>query len=1192
MKQLKIRLVKYIILILFMINFSLLSNVEPVMAVEAEEEDNFTTMPNYRWHNETETSATVDEHLEQDLYVIDSVNNETTGSLDFAKSRSLNSRDFYFESRFQMDIGGSQVEYFKDVLGNPCDFDEGDIIFIDIATHATSELLDGFVQITGDDTSPWMSWGYYDFIPDLSVAVYHTVEYRVHVDRSGLSTYFKFYHDGGKVTYGAVDLDEGWNIVEWDIRDYYSTIDSFSYLYILGDDDLVAVATFDYVRLYGNLDYATHVEDEIEDTWDWEDSKEYWYDVEDNVSDFDDGSMEVWVGIDDTEVNWASGGVLYVWPWPSASGWLNITSTGNSIAAATYRHFAGEFVVDFDALENITDIYFYDSADNEIFHWDTVIEEQELVYGEFNGDWSGTETELTICMKMSDTLLNYVEINMTYLYDTELGDIEGTTGLTRQYVNPEGYLIGNMAASSYVIYSIPCSDADIIDNFDYIIVKGRAHTNTINIKAKFVFHDYSSSGEFPLTRYFDVSVWNTEFWDVSEWSNYKDAGKNVKSIQLVLRDDSGNFEGDEFIDIDYILFLGHWSETDGFKYSLLTEDHEEGMSFQFTNPNGITGQYNMNIDMFDSVGVALSYDYQFNYTENDGWLYLDVEWHLDKKKIKILFEYENRTIIVKTRSIYELFGPTSRERLILLEKGFPRLCMNNTIGSLAKSMFVIDYIDADWRLLDWQEPLGTYTPINVNYHAAQTQDDRNNFDSINPYGCSLYNRSVTEKSHYYQLSITRFDGIAFEVAIETLGLDAPDVYDYAMFVASLWNIQPNGTKIPALELELHIHGGAGGNNGKFRLFNGTEIVDMVFQQTFFPTNNIKAKISMFMSNSDLIVLQSESVGSGSTARRTIEREGNWTSEWVLNFMYVVKTSLDGATDDIINIGITGFEIARKDWIRDIVVAVLSPLIGIFMLVLTPFILLFNGLMLILIKSFSMLLDGIVSGLGSLLGVLGTTISLAIGGIAAAIWDLIGSVLGTINSTLAGLVGTLFEALWLLSSELSTLLEIIILILIVSLTIFLEDLFIQLSLFMDFFVNDFLIPIFAAIIASLGLTELFDFIGTWLEGIVSIIVPLIQLMFALWGYIWAAAAFWMVPARFQAAAMVIFFIIVTWIYYPVVNMFIDFATGNMDFDRTTGYFETILSHTGSVIGFSYTILTFMVDIFIKLINVIANFIPFT
>lgn len=112
----------FIILLLPILSFN---PIQLVVADETEETDGFTQMPNYRWNNQTITDANIQEQLNGDYYDVLNSNNDS-GSQDFAKSRSLNSRDLYFNSRFMTETGGDQLEFFGDQIGDRADFYEGD----------------------------------------------------------------------------------------------------------------------------------------------------------------------------------------------------------------------------------------------------------------------------------------------------------------------------------------------------------------------------------------------------------------------------------------------------------------------------------------------------------------------------------------------------------------------------------------------------------------------------------------------------------------------------------------------------------------------------------------------------------------------------------------------------------------------------------------------------------------------------------------------------------------------------------------------------------------------------------------------------------------------------------------------------------------------------------------------------------
>lgn len=996
----------FLILVLCLSFITPLFLITPVLAAEEEEEDNFTTMPNYRWENQSTTDSAVQEQLIGDNYEIYNANNQTSGTQKFEKSRQLISRDFYYESRFALDVGGNETEYFRDIVGDPCDFTEGDQEgWRSYGDTTDFNVVDGILSYETIDKWDGIQW---DFRGDESEGIHSNFEIKVKASRS-VQVYFFTRYDGSGTAMNVFTIGTSWDIYSSDIID---SIFDWAYFNTLSSETETCIFYVDFIELNGDLDYATHVEGEIGDTWDWEDSNEYFYDEESNISDFNDGTTEGWYNRS------------YNFDMTNYNGWLNVTaeevaSTGaiqrnGTYDADTYKYFA----VELSMISGSIDFWrFLDVGWNILIQGDDNIVEGTtvLLSGVFDADWSGTETALIFYYDwVSNAIGNEFHLNFTFLYDQALGDLEGWSrvggaDLRYDFVNPEGYIsVHPDSTYSYMYYSETGLNIDS-ELFTTIKVRIKANENGL----RFGIRDSSNL----LSSYYGLTTTFVEYtFDISidsDWSGVE------TGIGIVLSELSGegNFEGDERFDINYVLLTGHWSDSDGFKFSLLNADDEEGMSFKFTRPNHTVNEYNLSIDMYDSVGVALDYTYSFNYDMDvDGWLRLRAGWNLDKRIVKMLFEYDNGTDILKVGRITDLFGSyIGITNLLLLQDGFPSLCINNSMGALARSYVVINYIDADWSILDWREPVGTWTfKSGVTY----TQNLDTDFTSVSPYGVEAFYKSVSDKNKFYVLTVDRFDGLSFDFDMKQEDIDQGDRIESSIAV---YNVHKNGTLERLLLIIDYLYGEFEAPSGHtFYAYIGPDD-DTDFYKGYASIDQVKGSISIYYESRSKVIMQfqiegyleDDNIHSDSGSFTAIPcGEEQFTKEMVVVFGYRVETDNSGAGDDIVSFRIGGFDLVRKDIIGSIVGAIIGPIIGLIAWLFSPFILLFQMLTSGIGKAFK----DLFSNLEPLFGILGGVFGTVIGGLEEGlglIIDGLGAAIGGFLTTLEEGLVLAFEGLWVL-----------------------------------------------------------------------------------------------------------------------------------------------------------------------------------
>ena len=958
-----------------------------MLAAEEEEEDNFTTMPNYRWENESTTDSAVSEQLIGDNYEVYNYNNETSGTQKFEKSRELNSRDFYFESRFALDIGGNQTEYFRDAIGDACDFEEGDQDGWVALMTPTITVSDGIMKIIIDEAYEGARF----VLPkSRSIEIFEKVRIRIKCSEEGRTLLFGLRKDD-QITYlnEYFTLTKNWKTHEAIKAAFDGTPDEdyTDIRFQITSGSFPLTLYVDFVEIIEDLDYATHIESEVEDTWDWEDSDEYWYTEEENVSDFNDGSTEGWDnwGVD-TDVS-------------NDDGWLEIRAnmvadrlevnvSSLSIDASVYRYLTMEA----HCINGMVDtINVFDSDLNPVGVDTTNIADGEYYLYNLDlgadADWTGTETGLGLYFYFtSSSADNELELNMTYLYDMALGDVEGFSGSEREYVNPEGYYQGTCAAGDYEGIYTPSSL--VIDTDLFTILKIRTRTDDPNLTMKVRrADDWTFVG--------DLKSYSGTSWVEFEWvlSDDSDWIGTCTKLELHVDEDDGTLDGNELVIIDYVLLTGHWSESDGFKYSLLNADDEEGMSFQFTGNSD--NSYNLTIDMYDSVGVALDYTYNFDYAfDVDGWLRLRVDWHLDKRNVKILLIFDNGTIILRVRRITDLYGGyLGFSNLLLLKGGFPSLCMNNSVYALARSYVIINYIDADWETIDWRDP---GSPVWTYNWGSKSNYADSYFTAISPYGLTAYHKDRGDTYKFYRLTADRFDGLSFDVSTEVANLDTGTYNDWASFGLCIYNVQPNGTAMFIGEIFTETMGGSIGTS--CGVYNATgDIIHEIKLASGYEDQQLDFSFGHKSAQKAIMHFhyKTETFDEGRQLTFGQEFAEDFTQEYTFILYYGYRTSWAGAADDEIDILMGNFELVRKD-IWDILLGTLlgplywgSTVAGniinfVLSVPLAPFILLFQALGTLLVKAFKDLATALEPFFGALADTLGGIFGTIIGGLEEAL----------------------------------------------------------------------------------------------------------------------------------------------------------------------------------------------------------------
>jgi hypothetical protein len=1354
------RLSLMVLWLLLILPVFLMHDTTPVLAAEEDEEDNFTAMPNYRWVNQTTTDSNVVERLiGNDYYSIQNTNNETSGNQKIEKSRQLIDRDFYVDTKFQLDLGGDQIEWFRDIKGDECDFTEGDQEDLTGVYLYTPTIENGVLKGNGN------GYGYAAVVhggDHGSYALQRTVRTRVRAD-------FPF----KTVVYWNWDYTDFWgNVVSnqtsqlapyvWHEVELTIPVNVYDYnlerlrISINRDDGSMIESTdwyyWDYIEQYLDLDYASHIEGEVEDSWNWDDSDDYFHDEEDdicdfntpkdywiveeeNASDFEDGSLEDWsagagsilvenvnlfgskwihanttgstnrinatgLSVDASQYEWLkfrfyfTGGIVsmsqitirdaddntlvldstgwakdtiyevvynlscaywtgtetqvyikfsyigsgtkdvymdfaYLTEYGHAEtegwigngaddtvelqggykdGWINASrsSAGSiyvhinmsrtlNIVSSTYRYISLEI---YPTSGLIDAVIFYDIDDNELGNYGTDIPQNTLgkVYKDLglDADWTGTEVNLHILFVFNQSeTYQEVHMNVTLLQDLPYGDLESMSGFNDlyTYINPTG-IFTTVTTANDPYFNI---EGDRVINsaiFDRLIIRFKSSLVDSGVG---LFAWYTGGYEYKnLLPTFEVNTWITLDYDLTQFDCWD--GRLIGALRLDIP--QGTIPAGEYVYYDYILLTGNWSSSP-VKFSLLTRENVEGAYIQFSRNNSITDEYLIEVDFLDYYGIALHYEYAFNYSREDGWLLLDMNFNLNKKTLRIDFKYEGGSSIVRARSFYDLYGVMGTPNLIITSVGDPQFCINASQSAYGRAHFIIDYIDADWKILDWHRPMQT-SPVLGNIGGDITYDQDLEADFINQYAMELYgdlyDAGAVSQEAWFMLPVDRFDGFSFDISSIAKDIEGSVIGDKVETDIWLANVMPNGTLDPLIMFSI-LTGKTGATDyTAYHLDwfepDGTGHTGQMISLT---ATAGEASVSMYldMAENEVIAQAQCKTGTGTTENLGINvtRTTPLTTEMVIFVGYGVYDELTSGGTDHFKVQISGFDLIRKGWLEDIVSSVLSGLVQLLSIVFAPFIMFFQWILSGLVK----VGQTIVEGLSPVIEILGGIFTTAISGLQTAFGTIIDGLELALETAL-GLVKTAVDAVTAAVAALASDIWTLFLTLVSDLDTLIEALLLLaidwIEVWITTYLNDFFFVFWDGIIAALGLTEFVNFIVDTIVNILTVLGGIMLLLGAFLGWCFAMGIFWLEPARLQAAGLVGLMVLIAWIIYPLIILFGYFVAGEYDENLWVGQLESFISKIGTVVSAFYTILVFVVELVLRTLTTIGNFIPLT
>lgn len=690
----------------------------PNNKVSADEEniDSFDVNPKSdRWSiTDTVTDDTI---IDSNLRIISSTN-DTSSTSEYFAQRGLTKSDAKYEYRYKTEYDGDNTsEYFRDVLGDSADFEEDDENFIYLAGSAV-------ISISQSNRLIDISWGTTTQLGfsgiDASKLLYNQIEIKI----KGNLTLWSF-RDQDNIVLGS-QLSITTSFVVYTIS--ITPTNDLTQLRLRNDNGAIATTQIDYIKLIGSYDYATH-DESVGDTWDWKDSLEYFFDDLGNVSDFRDGTTENWTisgGLGDT-INNLNAEFLNI---TDAAGTVTeIARTGLSIDASGASGF-DYFTMEFNSTIAITDIAISDGT-NEVCADSTgwVIDDFHLFTCDLDldADWTGTETDLTISFIHANAATE-IHINMVFLYDTELGDLEGfipgvSNGFDRLYVNPEGYLKGG-AGNGQTFEHFRSQTSLIIDSSIFDVVKFRLKGET-SLKWQLFAKAVGSGSSTALNSQQTFSDPNFNIYTIDLSTDSTWLANNWQQMAIAFEDDSETFEGDEYFELDYLLLLKSSNETaqDVFTIGLYDQDNSQpflNVTQHFWN----NSLFQWRVYLMDSTSTIVSYFYSDNRTYSDVYYRAKVTYNVLQSELAVEVKTDGNSKIFKVNYPDDFTSTGVIPQLFAHEKG-PDIFFSTYIPYITASETWIDYIEAPYKENEWRQ---TEFPSDSDYLSdspilANVQDD-------------------------------------------------------------------------------------------------------------------------------------------------------------------------------------------------------------------------------------------------------------------------------------------------------------------------------------------------------------------------------------------------------------------------------------------------------------------------------------
>lgn len=664
----------------------------------------------------------------------------------------------------------------------------------------------------------------------------------------------------------------------------------------------------------------------------------------------------------------------------------------------------------------------------------------------------------------------------------------------------------------------------------------------------------------------------------------------------------------------------------GFKYSLLNQNHEEtgyfGMSF-YNN-----SFYNFTVEFYDNdFNSFLVYSQLFEYEYQD-WLRLKVQFHLDKKKLKLQFTYDNFEEIFNG-DLYDLYGDLPREQPIAFnDKSLPRLAINATQKPEYRCIVAIDYIDSNWRLLDWQDPDRRF-PYGGAIDFIAMDQDYDAFQSASPYGAyfeGTWSGSGLSKpdlwaTRWFGLDITRFDGISWKLDASHSDMDVSG--DTTRFWFSIYNVMPNGSLKIACWVAYTLSYTTGSESHYLGVImyneNSTDWDNNYLSSLKTKSHTGEFDISFnfyvdYERNQPVCQFESGShpdLNEGTLAQVWNESVYQFTREWYVVMQFGL-TDFDQSDDDLHIWKVSQFDITRKDILGDIVGAILSPILEGFLLLLTPIILIFQILIGILKTLFDSLLAGFVSAIGgiaqSIWNVFGATIEsivLTLQGLAQDIIDGLIGVLNNILTALGTIASDIIDGLDDLLSAITTAVQALVGDMMDALEVAIGDLFQALmdametyftllsdfwSLVIDWIIEEVIFGVIQDLFITLGMEDVFDFLIALLEFGGVLITSGVELI----AFVIQVLVFWLMVAiiNYQFLFSIIVIGVVAYVVMPIASTIFNEGLEEMSFEDWINGLEEAVMRIARVADYLFELMKFILELMLRIAIAIGNYIPLT
>ncbi|KKM21090.1 hypothetical protein LCGC14_1638930, partial [marine sediment metagenome] len=322
-----------------------------------------------------------------------------------------------------------------------------------------------------------------------------------------------------------------------------------------------------------------------------------------------------------------------------ANNSMSIEKSSLSITASTYRYLTIEFNASSNGISKIeifdgTNLICTDSTGWSSSTWYLFTCDLGL-----SGSWSGTETTLNITFSFPSVIDfsgQTLFLNMIYLYDQELGDLEGWVGHTLTFTEPEGNL-----------------KTTVTTNFGGLQISGESFSRTEF--SGISFKVYTDDAQFNAQVWIRCNSPNAIFYLVNfptGWSSYSldfadftETGTPTDECQLIdIEASGGEASFPSTLKLDYVFILGNTSYTD-------IGINSEGLSI---SASGSSGYDYFTMEVFSSVAIdeINVYDSDSNLVCNDGtdissniWsllscdLDLDADWTGTETQFTVYFNF-------------------------------------------------------------------------------------------------------------------------------------------------------------------------------------------------------------------------------------------------------------------------------------------------------------------------------------------------------------------------------------------------------------------------------------------------------------------------------------------------------------------------------------------------------------------------